>query len=218
MTPIRCIRRFGNIGLIALLCFICISTCPLPAQAAKNQPITLTLPATVLHQTLRSLLPLPIKPTGRNRNIKGSFTIDSISKLAIKNNRIALQAQISGRNITIRAAVGGQSIQIKLGQLVLPVTCNIIVRFDQKKKTLFLTPKFYDSPQGNSNAAAPLRPLLDNLSREYAVPLDNLAPFVGKLGSTPIYVHMKPVDIQAGADALILQFHPIAQKGNQAAP
>jgi hypothetical protein len=213
MNPIR--LRVKHIGLIAWLSLICITVTPFTGQAAKLQPITLTLPATVLHQTLRSLLPLPIEPTGRNRNIKGSFTIDSISKFVIRENRIALQAQISGRNIRITAAVGGQSIQIKLGQLVLPVTCDIVMRFDQKKKTLFLTPKFYDSPQGNSNAAAPLRPLLDNLSREYAVPLDNLAPLAGKLGSTPIYVHMKPIDIQAGADALILQFHPIAQKGNQ---
>ena len=213
MNPIR--LRIKHVGLIAWLSLICISVTPFTGQAAKRQPITLTLPATALHQGLRSLLPLPIEPTGKNRNIKGSFTVDSISKLVIRENRIGLQAQISGRNISITAAVGGQSIQIKLGQLVLPVSCDIAVRFDQKKKILFLTPKFYDQPQGNIDAAAPLRPLLDSLSKEYAVPLDKLAPLAGKLGSTPIYVHMKPLDIRAGADALILQFHPIAQKGTQ---
>ncbi|MCI5224090.1 MAG: hypothetical protein D3924_15820 [Candidatus Electrothrix sp. AR4] len=203
------IRRIGYSSLIALLCFLCVKV--ITGQAAQSQPVSLTLPATALHQALRGLLPLPVEPTGKNKNIEGLFTLDSISKLAIKKNRLLLQAQLSGRNISVRAAVGGQSIQIKLGQLVLPVTCDIALGFDQKKKTLFLTPKFYEQSQENSSAAA-LRPLLDTLSKEYAVPLDKLAPLAAKLGSTPIYIHMDPVDIQADADVLIVQFQPIAKK------
>ena len=97
-----------------------------PAKAGQTPPISLTIPVSTLHQALSSLLPLPIEPRKRNSNFQGPFVVDSISRLAVKqNNVIALQGQLSGRNMAVNARVGGQTIQIKLGQMVLPVSCDI---------------------------------------------------------------------------------------------
>lgn len=134
--------------------------------------------------------------------------MDSITRLAVQQNVIAVQGQLSGRNMAVNAQVGGQTIQIKLGEMVLPVSCDIALRYDRERKTLFLRPTFYKQARQQDPAAASLAPLLDGLSREYALPLDKLDPLAGKLGVTPIFVQLEPVDIRLRGDSLELQFRP----------
>ena len=200
-------RRY--IFLLFLCGFFLITV---PAKAEKTPPISLTLPIATLHQALSSLLPLPIEQQKKNSNFRGTFVIDSISRLAVQKNTIALKGQISGRNMAVNAKVGGQTIQIKLGQLALPFSCDIALRYDRQKKTLFLWPTFYNQAQQQDPAAASLGPLLEGLSKEYALPLEKLDPLIGQLGTTPIFVQLDPVDIRLNGDSLVLQFRPLAGK------
>ncbi|MCI5121643.1 MAG: hypothetical protein D3908_10725, partial [Candidatus Electrothrix sp. AUS4] len=110
------------------------------------------------------------------------------------------------------AQVGNQTIQIKLGQVDLPVSCDIALRYDYKKRILFLRPTFYNQARQQDPSAASLAPLLDGLSRDYALPLDKLDPLLGSLGTTPIFVQLEPVDIRLTGDSLVLQFIPHAGK------
>ena len=203
-------RHRQYIFLLILCAFHLITV---PAKAGQTPPVSLTLPLATLHQALSSLLPLPIEQQKRNRNFRGTFVIDSISRLTAKqNNVIALQGQLSGRNMAVNAQVAGQTIQIKLGQMVLPVSCDIALRYDRQRKTLFLRPTFYNQAQQQDPAAAALAPLLDGLNKEYALPLDTLNPLIGKLGGTPIFVQLDPVDIRLNGDSLVLQFRPLTGK------
>ncbi len=200
LTLCACILITGVIGSIR------------PSYAEKTPPLSLTLPIATLHQALNNLLPLPIQPRKRNRHFRGTFVVDSISKLAIKKNVIAVQGQLSGRDIAVNAKVGGQTIQIKLGQVVLPVSCDIALRYDKQRKTLFLRPTFYKQARKHDPAAASLGPLLDSLSKEYALPLDKLDPLAGKLGVTPFFVQLEPMDIRLSDDSLLLQLRPYTGK------
>ncbi|WLE95314.1 MAG: hypothetical protein QTN59_11545 [Candidatus Electrothrix communis] len=196
---------------LLFLCAFFLTT--VPAKAGQPPPVSLTLPLATLHQALSSLLPLPIEQQKRNSNFRGTFVVDSISRLAVKqNNVIALQGQLSGRNMAVKAQVAGQTIQIKLGQMVLPVSCDIALRYDRQRKTLFLRPTFYHQAQQQDPAAAALAPMLDSLSREYALPLNTLDPLTGKIGITPIFVQLDPVDIRLNGDSLVLQFRPLTGK------
>ncbi|MCI5218246.1 MAG: hypothetical protein D3914_03400 [Candidatus Electrothrix sp. LOE2] len=206
---IACSRRFLFLLVVYASCILLFTV---PAKAGQTLPISLTLPLSTLHQALSSLLPLPIEPQKKNSNFRGTFVVESISRLAVKqNNVIALQGQLSGRNMAVNARVGGQTIQIKLGQMVLPVSCDITLRYDQQRKTLFLRPTFYNQARQDDPAAA-LGPLLKGLSKDYALPLDNLDPLLGKLGATPIFVRLEPVDIRLNGDSLVLQFYPHVDK------
>ncbi|MCI5138565.1 MAG: hypothetical protein D3922_09165 [Candidatus Electrothrix sp. AR1] len=202
-------RHRQYIFLLFLCAFFLITV---PAKAGQTPPISLTLPIATLHQALSSLLPLPIKQQKKNRNFRGSFVLDSISRLVMKKNAIFFQGQISGRNMTVNAQVAGQTIQIKLGQVVLPISCDIALRYDQKRKTLFLRPTFHHQAQQQDPAAAALAPLLDGLNKEFALPLDSLDPLIGKLGVTPIFIQLDPVDIRLNGDSLVLQFRPLTGK------
>ncbi len=198
--------------LLLLLCPLAINFAN-PVQAAKNQPVTITLPATTLHQTLSDMLPLPLEQNGKN--FKGTITVDSISKLEINDNLISLKGQVSGKDMELTANIGGQDIQLKLGKLVLPVTCDISLRYDPKEKTLFLTPRFQNPTHGTSNSAKTLLPLLNALgNKEYPVALDKINSFNAKIGSTNVFVRLEPVDIRAGNNEMVLKLRPIAGKSH----
>lgn len=206
------VPRHRQYIFLLFLCAFSLITGPAKAKSGQTPPITLTLPIATLHQALSSILPLPIEQQNKNSNFRGTFVIDSISRLAVKQNTIALKGQISGRNMAVNAQVGGQTIQIKLGQLVLPFSCDIALRYDQQKKILFLWPTFYNQAQQQDPAAASLGPLLDSLSQEYPLPLEKLDPLIGKLGTTPIFIQLDPVDIRLNGDSLVLQFRPLTGK------
>ena len=202
----------SSVRYFAVLCIcILVSFSVTPVSAAGGNTITLTMPSAALHQTISNMLPMSLEQIGQQKRFEGTITVDSISRLAVKENTISLQAQLSGRNMKMTTSIGGQNIQVKLGQLVLPVTCDIALRFDTKKKRLFLTPQFKNPDHGKSNSAKTLLPLLNGLSREYPVPLDNLAPFTGQIGSQTVSARMEIVNIKAAKNNLIIQFRP-AQK------
>jgi len=184
-----------------------------PARADKNQPVTITLPASALYQTIQELLPLPIEQN--SRKFQGTITLDSISKLAIHNNLVSVQGVVSGKNMQVTTDIGGQDILLKLGKLVLPVTCDISLRYNQKQKTLFLKPMFQNPSHGSSNSAKTLLPLLNGLgNKEYPVKLGNISPFQTKIGAKTVSVQMEPVDIKAGKNEMILKLRPIVGKSS----
>jgi hypothetical protein len=203
----RSIRLVCFSLLFFSLCLISI----LPLQARADQPVTIALPASALYTTIKNLLPLPIEP--ESRQFQGTITLDSISKLAIKTNVVSLQGMVSGHNMRVTTNIGGQDIQLKLGKLVLPVTCDIAIRYNKKQKTLFLTPHFQNPTHGQSNSAKTLLPLLNGLgNKEYPVKLDKLSPFQTRVGSKNITVQMEPVNIQAAKDQLIISLRPVIGK------
>ncbi|MBW1750015.1 MAG: hypothetical protein JRJ37_04825 [Deltaproteobacteria bacterium] len=202
-----------SIRFFILLFFLCTIALTNPAKAAKNLPITITLPAPALHQAIRDILPLPLEQNGKK--FQGTITVDSISKLVINDNLISLQGQVSGADIQLTTNIGGQDIKLNLGKLVLPVTCDISLRYDPKKKTLFLTPRFQNPTHSSSDSAKTLLPLLNAFgNREYPVPLDTINAFKAKIGSKNVSVRMEPVDIRAGNNEMILKFRPVTGKNH----
>ena len=202
-----------SIRFFILLFFLCTISLTGPAMAAKNLPITITLPAPALHQAIIDILPLPLEQTGKQ--FQGTITVDSISKLAINNNLISLQGQVSGSDMQLTTNLGGQDIKLNLGKLVLPVTCDISLRYDPTKKTLFLTPRFQNPTHGKSNSAETLLPLLNALgNREYPVTMDTINAFNAQVGSKNVSVRMDPVDIRADNNEMILTFRPVAGKNH----
>ena len=203
----------ANIQRLAALFILCTAVLclPLSVQAAADTPVTITLPASALHKTISDMLPLPLEQTGSS--FQGTITVDSISKLEIHNNLVSVQGQVSGKDMQLTTNIGGQDIKLKLGKLVLPVTCDIALRYDPIKKTLFLTPKFQNPTHGTSNSAKTLLPLLNSLgNKEYPVKLDKISPFNAKIGEKTVSLRLDPVDIKAGNNELILKLQPIAGK------
>jgi len=185
---------------------------PRAARQSKTQPVLVVLPEDALLQAVSAMLPLPLEHQG-GQQFQGSLSVDSIDSLRVVKGRIIISGQLSGRNMSMNASVGSQSIHVRLGSLALPVICETALRFDQARQTLFVTPVFQRARQGGAgDADEALLALLNSLSKEYAVPLHNLTPLSGQIGSSTVQLRLQPLDIQAEDGAVTLRLRPAAGK------
>jgi hypothetical protein len=193
-------------SLLSILLFV-----SLPAMAANgnnNQKnIVLTLPAETVLTSLQKTLPLDIP--SQSRQLQGDITVESLDRLVIHDNIISVHGVLSGKNLVVTTNFGGQDIQLKVGEVRLPMTCDLQTRFDRNRKKLFVTPRFNDTAQNTNNPQDPLTPLLGALGgREYAVDLDALETINLKVGTKSIPIVMEPVNITAQDNALVFHLMP----------
>ena len=187
------------------------ATRPRAVKRPKIQPITIVVPASALQQTLSSILPLPMEEIdAAGRRFQGSITLDSVSSLTIDQGLFVLVGQLSGRNLSVNANVGSQDIHIRLGSLTLPVTCEIRFRFDRRRQVILFTPVFKRSSNSRNDAEEGVMALLNNLSKEYEVPLRQLKPFTERLGGKQVFLRMEVLDILAEKNAVTVELRPIA--------
>jgi hypothetical protein len=178
-----------------------------PAKA-EEQPVTISLPAEILRQTISDALPIPIET--KNHVMEGSIVVDSLDKLQVLDKSIFIEGVVSGRDLAMTADIGGQNIKMKLGSVRLPVTCELFLRFDKQQKILFVKPVFPKPKKGQADDAAEvLQPLLASLgNREYPVAFDDIEPFLFKLGERTIPVKLTPTDIQTLKGILVVKMIP----------
>ena len=193
------------------LLFACAFTffVPFAAEAAeksRDRDIVITLPAeTVLH-SLQKMLPLEINTD--NPDLQGQITLQSLKKLAINDNTLSIQGVVGGKNLSMVTTIANQKIRLKLGEVHLPVSCDLRTRFDKGKQQLFVTP-FFPAPEQSTNGSNAIRPLLKALEgQEYPLQLDTLKLSNFKLGEKPFPLTMVPVDITGRDNALMINLQP----------
>lgn len=173
--------------------------------------VTLTLPEAMIKQSMQSVLPLPIVPEGDH--LQGKLVLDSISKLEMRDNGALVQGTVLGSDLTLKTRVGNQNLNMKIGEVRLPLTCDFTFRFDPARKILYITPRL-EQPQPTNNpqadAVLPLLTLLGN--KEYPVSLDSLQTFTAKVGEQNISVAMEPVDIRIAGRQMVVKMRSKLRK------
>jgi len=133
-----------------------------PARPTPDT-VTLTLPAAMIRESVRSVLPLPIVPEGDH--LQGKLVLDSISSLEMRDNGALVKGTLLGSGLTLKTRIGDQNLNMKIGEVRLPLTCDFTFRFDPARKILYVTPKI-EPPQPTRNpqadAVLPLLVLLGN--------------------------------------------------------
>ncbi|PIE56241.1 MAG: hypothetical protein CSA34_04985 [Desulfobulbus propionicus] len=180
------------------------------AAQAPARNISVTLPAEALHSSLNSLLPLPLEIYPES--IEGQIWLTSIERLHIHENTLSMDATIDGRDLSVNTDIGGQRFKLKLGQLRLPVSCDLLMRYDREAKALFITPKLLPITTATNDPLAVFAPLLERLgNREYPIPMDQFAPFNARIGNQQIPLQVMPVKIVGVNNALVLTLQPITR-------
>jgi hypothetical protein len=181
----------------------------LPWTASAGQPqdqFTFILPAPALHQTLQKNLPLMFTP--ESSSFDGKLSIDSIDRLSIHDAMISLHGIISGKNLSLTTKIAGQNLKIKLGQVILPLSCDLHLRFDPSSQQLFITPHFKPSEDNSGNGQA-LLPLLAALgTKEYPVDLKELQSLKPSIGGQDLNLQLEPVQVTAANNQLVLGLRP----------
>lgn len=193
---------FRLLGLL-LLAFLLTLTQPDSATCAQDKSVVLTLPAATVLSSVQKMLPLEIP--SQSRRLQGDIILESLSYLAIADNVITIRGVLSGRNMVVTTQLAGQDIQLRVGEVRLPVLCNLRTRFDPAHRKLYVTPSFPDAANGGDDLA----PMLGALAgREYQVDLDALESFNIRVGGKSIPITMEPVRIAGIENTLVFHMRP----------
>lgn len=181
---------------------------------AASSPVTIALPEDMIKRSLQDILPLNLDDPGRY--VEGTLILNSISKLVLGDNSAVLQGLVIGKNISVITQVGNQDLRIKVGDLQLPLTCDLTFRFDAGKKVFYVTPRVRPpAPDSKTDMASSVMSLLTVIgNREYPVSLTSLKTMNAKVGNQDISVDMEPVDIQVSKGQLIIKMVPRFSKTN----
>ena len=176
--------------------------------------MTIALPAEVIMHSLQEILPLNIDEP--SKHVKGRLILDSISKLVMGDNSAIIQGLVIGKNLSIITRVGNQDLHIKVGDLKLPLSCDLTFRYDSRGKILYVTPRIRHPTSGSTtdmaSSVTSLLTLFNN--REYPVSLTSLKTLNARVGNQDISVNMEPVDIRVSKGQLIVKMVPKLSKTN----
>ncbi len=181
------------------------------AVAGTGDFFTLTLPAPALKQSLQAILPLSL--ARNDSTFSGNLILKSLDTLRIHNNIISVHGIVSGKNLAMQTQVAGQRLKLKLGQVTLPLTCDLHLRFDKKKQQLFFTPQFTRAKAASGSKGNVLLPLLTALGgHEYPVDLSRLQTFTPTIGNRKLDIRLQPVQVTTEKNRLILGLKPRKKK------
>lgn len=180
---------------------------------ADTDTVTLTLPAATIRASLQKVLPLPIEP--ENGHLQGKLVLESIERLELRDNGAFVQGVLLGSNVVLQTRMGDQDLNMKVGEVRLPLSCDFSFRFDRASRILFVTPRLEQPAPTNNPQADALLPFLTLLgNREYPVSLASLQSFNARIGNQDIAVLMEPVDILITPRQLIVRMKPDVSKSN----
>jgi hypothetical protein len=198
-------KAFLLLGLLLLVLLNGLATPTAAKSKDASRNIVLTLPAETILRSLQQMLPLDIP--SQSRQLQGDIIIESMDYLAIADNIITVRGVLSGRNLLVITQLAGQNIQLRVGEVHIPVRCALHTRFDSVRRTLFVTPRFADATANNGNDG--LAPMLGALAgREYQVDLDSLETMNIRVGSKSIPIAMEPVNIAGVNNSLVFHMLP----------
>jgi hypothetical protein len=180
--------------------------------AAVDQAATISIPDDILLRTIQDGLPISI--AAQSQYVQGDVIIQSLEKLQVREKSLFLQGVVSSRNFTMNTTIAGKEISMDLGNVRLPVSCELFLRFDGNKKVLFVTPRF-PKPESlyTTDPADALLLLLSSLGeKEYPVELGSIQPILAKVGTRNIPITLEPVDIQTQKGLLLIKMRPRVSK------
>ena len=199
-----------NIYLVFLLLFV-LFTGTSPCFGEEDF-VTVTLPEKVIRQTLESTLPIQLNPA--QGQLAGSLVLEKIDRFELGENSAVVHGLIVGKNLVLTTKIGDQDINLKLGEMRLPLSCDFAFRFDHRENTLYITPRLQDSlnevQPGQADKVIPLLALLTN--REYPVSFESMKKFQTMIGDRHFDLEMEPVDIQISQGSLVLKMIPRLRK------
>jgi hypothetical protein len=204
-------RRMKLLNTVSLTFLLFLLAGIFPA-AAVDQAATISIPDDILLRTIQDGLPISI--AAQSQYVQGDVIIQSLEKLQVREKSLFLQGVVSSRNFTMNTTIAGKEISMDLGNVRLPVSCELFLRFDGNKKVLFVTPRF-PKPESlyTTDPADALLLLLSSLGeKEYPVELGSIQPILAKVGTRNIPITLEPVDIQTQKGLLLIKMRPRVSK------
>jgi hypothetical protein len=205
---------FRQGAVYIFLAFLTLLAVPTAHGRTGIDAVTITLPETVIRQSVEDILPMPIQP--EPGLLEGSLVLERIDRFELGENSAKVQGLLVGKNLVLTTSIGGQDIRVRLGEMQLPLTCDLSFRFAAREKRLYITPQIAEPPgspaPGKENNLLPLLALLNG--REFPVSLEDMESFRTRVGGNSLSVVMEPVDLRVTSRELVLKMMPTVRKTN----
>ncbi len=178
-------------------------------QAATDEAITLSLPETVISNTIKALLPFHID--AHSKSIDGDITIINISNLQLTNDNLSCRLHLAGNNLAFLTEIAGHEIRLKVGSVEVDFETNAALRFDAKKQVLYIKPIVKDMSASGDGANAEIGQALVALlnGREFPISMNKLDPLVADAGAKKVTINTQISNIKARPDLLLLSLTPL---------
>lgn len=195
--------------IFQLLLIILLSPCYQLQAKTSDKYITVTLPQTVIQDSIARIVPLTLNVA--TDQVEGLITIEKISGLQLKEQHITAQILLHGDNMIIKTMIGNQEIRLQLGSATTDFACDAALRFDAAQQTLYIRPlpreleKDKSLKEGNIGEA--LLILLDG--REFPIELKDIQPIIAETSNKTITIQTRVADIRSTPEALQLKLLPV---------
>ncbi|MBM9520895.1 hypothetical protein JWG39_13835 [Desulforhopalus vacuolatus] len=196
--------RLPPLKILPLLAlFYCLLLSGSAFAAAHVQPITVTLPESLLREAIASVVPIQIDP--HVHSMRGEIEVKNISNLQISKGRIACRMQLEGRHLGVSTNVGGHILNLNIGSLSVDVNTDSALRFDAQKQILYIRPTVKSSSATQGQADSLISMFNGN---ELPIALQKLQPLVSQAGNKMLIINGRITDIVAEQDRLVLKLLP----------
>lgn len=193
--------------VLTVLAVIAMAATCFAAAPPKSEPITLTLPQSVIAEAISSTLPLDIDAT--SKTLQGTITIKSIKNLQLTDNHLACTLHLAGNQLQFVTDVAGHEIRLKVGSVEINFDADSELRFDRKQQTLFVKPivkEVNSTKDASSDIGHALVSLLN--AKEFPVNMQDLDPIVARTGAKTLTITTRIDDIKASKEQLQLFLAP----------
>ncbi len=179
-----------------------------PVLAASSEPITVSVPASVIRTALERLLPLELTPI---KQLSGRLWVKSVRGLKIGDNQASFLTTVHGKHIGLNMG----SLIVDIGTVDLSFHSRVRLRYDRAAHILYIKPHVTQKnvKADGQGVGGDLTQLLSIFNEvEYPVSLKSLRPLVAETSSGTILVHWNVTNITARKGMLLVELMPRLDK------
>jgi hypothetical protein len=199
-------KRTYRIPLLSMLVLLQVSTGS--AQTAGDS-ISIVVPVQSVAAFAGKVLPYKID---LGKGFKGSFWIESIGDLQIKDEQVFFSSRIRGKDVQYEARIGNSLASVAIGNVDLPTRWRTSFRYEKDKKTLYIRPHVVDSAadKKQSQGDVLLSALFLSLSgAEYPFEIKDIDPVAAEFMGNSVTVGFEISGIRTQNDSLVVEIRPI---------
>ncbi len=187
--------------------FLFLLTGTLSFAASNQQPITMSLPKSIIKEAIHKTL--PVNFTLQSSTLLGSVSIDKIENLQFKDNKLSSHITLSGHKLNLITSIAGHDLRMKIGSITMNFQCDTSIRFDVPSQTLYLKPiitELNSTDTQKTDIASTIVLLFNN--RELPLQIEKLKPIMTGAGNKLLNISMDIANIELLPDSLLLSITP----------
>ncbi|RJQ65615.1 MAG: hypothetical protein C4530_00355 [Desulfobacteraceae bacterium] len=199
-------KRFNILLPCSIFVLLLISAAG--AQTGEDN-VSIVVPAKSVAAFAGKILPYKID---LGKGFKGSFLIESIDDIQIKDDQIFFSPRIRGKDVQYEAKIGNSMASVALGNIDLAIRWRASFRYEKDKGILYIRPHMVDSAadKKQTQGEALLSALFLSLSGvEYPFEIKDIDPVAAELMGNSVTVNFEISGIFTQNDSLVVQIIPI---------